>query len=348
MKTYFSLLTVLVLIITTQASEPHFTEEIKVIEKSFQVDSNAQFSINNKYGNVTMTTWDKNLIEIRVEIKVDGRDSKAVKKRFDGISVAFNGTASSVTATTHVADVKGINKTNISIHYTVRLPKTNNINIENRYGNLFLDETKGNLNIDLKYGNLTFGKLHNPINYLRLAYVTNAKIDYVKAAQIDAAYSKLDLTRAEVLRLNVDYTDVNLGHINDLINQMDYGNLNISKVDKVSSVADYTNIKLGTLTHSLVASGDYGTLSIKRIQQGFEKLIIDSDYASLNVGIEAAAGYSVTANMKYGKLIYPSNVQMAKKIEKSTSSYYEGKTSNASGSIAINMSYGSAKINFVQ
>src|SRR5690606_10680130 len=184
----------------------------------------------------------------------------------------------------------------------------------------------GAVNINLKYGNLTFGKLYNAINNFDLAYVTSAKIDYVKSAVIDADYSKLDINKSEVLRLQADYTDVNLGDMSDLINNMDYGNLNITKIDKVSTTADYTNIKIGTLNHSFVSSGNYGTISIKRVKNGFEKIIIDADYAGLNLGMEPSAGYTVKANMRYGNLNYPSNVSMSKKIVKNASSYYEGKT----------------------
>ncbi len=346
MKTYFNIFVFLFLTVQNLwASGPQIVEQTKVIEKTFNVNSNANLSINNRYGNVTMTTWDKNVIEIRVEIKVDGKDNDAVKEKLNSITIDFNANASNVSAITQIADIRGGKKTNIAIHYTVKLPKTNNIDIRNRYGNLFLDELKGTSNINLDYGNVTIGKLHNALNTINLDYVTSAKIDYIKSANIDVDYSKIEINKAEVLNLNADYTDVSLGDISDLINNMDYGNLNVTKVDKVSNTSDYTNIKIGTITHSFVSSGDYGAISIQRVSRGFEKIIISADYTGVNMGIDSSAGYSVVANMKYGDLKYPSNVTMSKKIVKNTSSYYEGKTSNASGSIEINMSYGGIKIN---
>lgn len=348
MRTYFKILTFLFMAAQSAwAADPSVIEETKVIEKTFNVNSNANLYISNKYGNVTMTTWDKNVIEIRVEIKVDGKDNNAVKQRLNAITIDFSASAAQVAAETQIPDAKGINKTHISVHYTVKLPKTNGINIENRYGNLFLDETKGMVNIDLQYGNLTFGKLNNAINNFDLDYVTTAKIDYVKSANIDADYSKLEINKAEVIRLEADYTDINLGDISDLINDMDYGNLNAKKIDKVSNTADYTNIKIGTISHSFVSTGDYGAISIQRVSKGFDKIIISSDYSGVNLGVEASAGYSIKANMKYGDLKYPSNVTMSQKIIKNTSSYYEGKTAGASGSVEINMNYGGAKIQTV-
>lgn len=347
MRTYFKILAFL--FIASQnalAADPSVVEEVKVIEKTYNVNSNANLNISNKYGNVTMTTWDKNVIEIRVEIKVDGKDNNAVKQRLNSISVDFSATASNVSATTQIGSSKG-NKTNITIHYTVKLPKTNSIDINNQYGNLYLDELNGSSNINLDYGNMTLGKLYNAINNFNLNYVTTAKIDYVRAANVDVDYSKLDINKSDVLKLSADYTDVNLGNINDLINDMDYGNLNVTKVDKVASTADYTNIKIGTLTHSFVSSGDYGAISIKNVNRGFEKIIINADYSGVNLGIDSGAGYSVIANLKYGDLNYPSNVTMSKKIVKNTSSYYEGKAGNGSGKIEINMSYSGAKINLV-
>lgn len=344
MRTYFKILTILFLTAqTVWAADSPVVEEVKVIEKTFNVNSNANLNINNKYGNVTMTTWDKNVVEIRVEIKVDGRDNNAVKQRLNGITVDFSASPSNVSAITQIANTKN-SKTNISIHYTVKLPKTNSIEIKNQYGNLFLDELKGSSNINVDYGNITVGKLYNALNILNLDYVTTAKIDYLRSATINIDYSKLEIGKADVLTLNADYTDVNLGEISDLINNMDYGNLNAKRVDKVSNTADYTNIKIGTLTHSFVSSGDYGAISIQNINRGFEKIIINSDYSGVNLGIDPSAGYSITANMQYGDLKYPSNVTMSKKIVKNTSSYYEGKAGNGSGTIEIKMSYGGAKI----
>lgn len=345
MKTYFNIFALLFLISQSLlANESPVVEEVKVLEKAYNVNSTANLSINNKYGNVTMTTWDKNVIEIRVEIKVDGKDNNAVREKLNSISVEFSGTASNVSAVTKINNMKGGKKTNISIHYTVKLPKTNSIEIRNQYGNLFLDELKGASNINVDYGNITVGKLHNSLNTLNLDYVTTAKIDYVKSATVNIDYSKLDINKAEVLTLNADYTDVTLGEVNDLINNMDYGNLSVSKIDKVSNTADYTNVKIGTLTHSFVSSGDYGAISIQRVSKGFDKIIINSDYSGVSLGIDASAGYSIIGNMQYGDLKYPSNVTMSKKIIKNTSSYYEGKAGNGSGTIEIKMSYGSAKI----
>jgi len=318
--------------------------ETKVIDKSFNVNSNADLKIDNRYGNITMTTWDKNMVEIHVEIKVDGNDQEAVRNRINGITVDFEANASLVSAVTRIAQNKKNSKTNITIHYTVKLPKTNNIGIINRYGNIFLDELKGASNIDLQYGSMSLGKLYNSLNIWDLDYISNSKIDYVKAANIDADYSKLEITKSEILNLTVDYTDVKLGTVKDLVNTMDYGNLVVSSVERVSNTADYTNVKIGILSNSFVSMGDYGGTSIEKVKKGFDKISVVADYSSLNIGIEPGAGYTIKGDFKYAGMKYPSNVNMNKVIEKNTQSSYEGKAGDGSGRVEIQMEYGGAKI----
>lgn len=320
------------------------TVETKVIDKSFNVNSTADLKISNRYGNITMTTWDKNVVEIHVEIKVDGNDPEVVKNRINGISVDFEANPSLVSAVTKISETKKSNKTNITIHYTVKLPKTNNIGITNRYGNIFLDELKGTSNIDLDYGSMSLGKLYNSLNIWNLDYISDAKVDFVKAANINADYSKLEISKSEILNLTVDYTDVKLGSVNDLINTMDYGNLVVSSVDRVSNKADYTNVKIGTLSKSFVSTGNYGGTSIENIKKGFDKISVVADYSSLNLGIDPGAGYTIKGEFKYASMKYPSNLNMNKVIEKSVMSSYEGKAGDGSGRIEIQMEYGGAKI----
>lgn len=326
------------------ASENPLVLESKVIDKTFSVNSNAELRINNKYGNVNLSTWDKNQIEFHIEIKVDGKNAEKVRERINGITVEFNANSNLVSAETIIKSIKNSNNTNITIHYFVKLPKSNSIDITNKYGNISLDALKGSSAINLSYGNMNFGKLENPLNTLDLDYVTSAQIDFVKSANVTMDYSKINLGKSEVINLNADYSDVNISEIGDLVANMDYGNLFIENGGSVSSVTDYSNIKIGTIHKSFVYSGSYGSIAINQVKKGFNKISIGADYSDVSIGIDSGASYTITGNFKYGGLDFPSHVNMSKQIEKSVVKSYEGKAGNGAAEVLINMNYGSAKI----
>ena len=345
MKPYFNLLLIWILMGQFSiASENPVALESKIIDKSFTVNPNAELRINNKYGNVNLTTWERNTIEFHIEIKVDGKNAEKVRERINGINVEFNANSGMVSAETVIKSLKNTNNINITIHYFVKLPKSNSIQITNKYGNITLDALKGSSAIKLSYGNLNFGKLENALNTLDLDYVTSAQIDYMKSANISLDYSKLKVGKSEIINLSADYSDFSIDEVEDLVNDMDYGNLFVESAETISNVSKYSNAKIGTIYKSFVSSGSYGTTAIGNVRKGFNKISIGAEYSDVSIGIDSGAGYTLTGNFKYGGLQFPSQLKMSKQIEKSVVKTYEGKSGNGLGEVLINMTYGSAKI----
>lgn len=328
------------------AEKPEVIES-KVIKRSFDVSSTADLKISNRYGNVNLTTWDQNKIDFHIEIQVDGRDAQKVKDRLNSISINFSSSANFVAAETMIESIKGFNNVNISIHYFVKLPKTNNINIQNQYGNIDIDNLRGTSNIELKYGNFSANQLNNSSNVLNFDYVTRASIDWVESASINLGYSKLSINKSDVLNLNSKYSDVSIGRVKDILNNAKYGNVQIETVNAFTNSATYSNIKVGELITSFVSTGSYGSISISDVKKGFNKVSIGANYLAVSIGISKDATYNLEGNFKYGDLNYPSNLNLSKEIKKSTSAYYEGKVGNGKGDILLNMTYGNAKIKLV-
>ena len=72
----------------------------KKITKSFNVSANALLKIDNSYGNIDITTWNENRVEIEVLIKTNGNDEEKVIQRLREIDVDFKASNSRVSAVT--------------------------------------------------------------------------------------------------------------------------------------------------------------------------------------------------------------------------------------------------------
>jgi hypothetical protein len=329
------------------AEKPEIVET-KVIKRSFDVASNADLKITNRYGNVNLTTWDQNKVDFHIEIQVDGKDAQRVKDRLNSISINFSSSKSLVSAETIIENIRNSNNINITIHYFVKLPKNNNLYIRNQYGNIDIDNLKGATNLKLQYGNFSARKLENPVNLWDFEYVTKANVDFVQSATMDLSYSKMEIGKSELLNIKSKYTDVSIGEVHDLINNSSYGDLNVHTVHAITNSANYSNVKIDHLNNSFVSKGNYGSVSIKNIKKGFNKISILSNYLSVNLGIAADAGYKLEGSFSYGSMSFPSNINLSKEIKKGTSAIYEGMAGNGSGEILMTMSYGNAKINLTK
>ncbi len=342
MKRYYNLFFLLLIMQVSWANPTKKTQK-KVIDKSFPVNAQATLKINNQYGNINLSTWDGNTVKIHVEITVDGRSEDAVQERLNAISILFSANRNSVSAKTEIKSIRR-NHADFSINYFVKLPKTNNLDIHNLYGNFSLNQLSGSSNIHLEYGNMTIGSLLNTNNSLHLEYVTHANIEKAKKATLYVDYGNLKIEQAQQLTIKADYTDVKIGTVNQLTNNMDYGSLFIEKAHTVYNESDYTDVKVGKLQQVFVSTGDYGDISIQKVLPNFSKIAIKADYADVTLGLTNQTQYTLLGNFEYGDFSYPSNLNLQKKIIENTSSSYEGKVGNGAGKITLNLDYGDAKI----
>ena len=327
----------------------------KKISKSFDVSAKDLLKIDNSYGNIDVSTWDQNKVQIDVVIKVNGNDEKKVKEKLEEIFVKFNQSSTGVTAKTYFDEENRSwwdvlfgesNNLNMEVNYSIKAPITNNVHLINDYGNIYLDKLKGNAKINCDYGSIDIGELLGDSNYINIDYSRNSHIGVVKSAVINADYSEFEIEDAKTIDLNADYSKSKINKVEYLKFNCDYGSLTVDKVRKIEGNADYLNTRIGQVYNSLDLSLDYGNVEIDKIVKGAGDIKIDSDYVGVKIGYDQDQAFNFDINATYGGVngLDDFNIQKQKKesSKKSYTGYYM--SSNTSGNISINSSYG--KITF--
>ncbi|WP_143032095.1 hypothetical protein [Tenacibaculum sp. MAR_2009_124] len=324
-------------------------EKSKTIRKEFSVNKNATLFIDNRYGNVNVTSWDQNRIEIDVKITVKGGSLSNVNDKLNGIDVAFQSSKDLVKAKTIIENNKSSwswwkkNNTSFKIHYTVKMPITNNADFHNKYGNIELDELKGKSNINCDYGNIEIGKLHNTDNIIEINYCGSSEIDYMHSGNISADYSTLKIDKSKKLKVSSDYSTMKVGNVESINFNSDYGSVVIRDAANILGNSDYAGVKIGTIRKNLTVDTDYGSVKIQNIKKGFEEINIEGSYAGIKLGTDADNNFKFNVSLSYAGFNYPSDkVNMTKSIKKSSKKYYEGAFGNNSSNSSINIksSYG--------
>ena len=331
-------------------------EKSKTISKDFIVNKNATLYINNKYGNINVVTWDENRIEIEVKITVKGNDLSSVDKKLNSINVLFEASKDLVEARTKIETIKSNwlwgNNDNINykINYFIKMPITNNADLNNKYGAIELDKLKGKANLNCDYGNINVDQLLNDSNTINLDYCGSSEINFIKSGSINIDYSKLKIDKSETLNVNADYSTVNIGNTENLNFNSDYGSISVNDVKNISGSSDYAGISIGTLRKKLKINTEFGGIKVENIMKGFEEIIIDGSYAGIKLGTRKDNNFNFTIDLDYAGFNYPeSKVELYKSIKKHTSKYYEGVygNDNSKSTIIIKSKYGgvSLKVN---
>ncbi|WGH76376.1 hypothetical protein P8625_04240 [Tenacibaculum tangerinum] len=328
-------------------------EKSKNIHKTFSVNNNATLYISNKYGNVSVTTWNKNSIEINVKITVKGNDLSNVERKLKAIDVEFEATTSLVEARTIIEKTTsswswwGSNDTNYKINYFVKMPITNNADINNKYGTIELDKLEGKSNINCDYGKIQIDQLLNETNTINLDYCGTSEINFMKSGSLSVDYSKLAIVKSENLKVNADYSTLKIGTATNVDFNSDYGSIAIDDASTINGNSDYAGIKIGTLRKNLKVDTNYGGIRVGNIEKGFESIVIDGNYAGIRLGTSSDNSFNFTVDLSYGGFGYPDEyVNMVKSIKKTTKKYYEGTfgKENPNATITIKSNYGGVSL----
>jgi hypothetical protein len=302
-------------------------ERIKNYSKSYSVDGNDKLALDNKYGRVTINTWNKSEVKVDVQIKGTASDDETAQKLVDAISISDSKDGNIVSFRTNFGSGNSsiwnlFNNMNdrhrAEVNYTVYMPSTMSLDLRNKYGSVSLPSLSGKVSIDNAYGSLVAKALTNPSNSFNFHYY-EVNIEEVKGCDLNLSYGSLKLGTVGRLDANVNYAPVDIEKLN---------------------TSGTINARYG------------GGVKIGEISKALRNLDIDSKYSSVNIGLKGDENFNFDVTVKYGSFNFDENrLKVTSKSPDDSRGFHPTKnykgyagSSNSSNTININTTYQSVKL----
>ncbi len=135
------------------AGEPE-VEKKKVYSKSYPLDGNDKVSINNQFGEVKISTWNKSEVRIDITIIAKASTDERAQQILDLISIEDSKSADGVYFKTSMksqnwkGDKKGSNN-GMEINYEIQMPAGNPLSLKNSFGSSFVYQFSNEIGIKL-------------------------------------------------------------------------------------------------------------------------------------------------------------------------------------------------------
>lgn len=287
------------------AAKPESVKK-KEISKSFDVSLSDLLMTDNRYGNTTITHWNKNEVEIRVVIEAKAEKEEYAQELIDRVKIDITKNGNTVSAITSLKQQNwngnGNRNQRFTINYFISMPSKLAINLTQKYGNINLpNNNEGKSTIQVKYGNLNAGSFTQPLN-LESKY-GNVDIANVVKANLDLGYcGNVTIGNAETLNADNKYSNMTVRNCKQINLENKYGNIKIESLNKGYMEIKYSQATIGTVNEELnIDELAYSTLTIKELSANFKQLNVDARYGNLNVKVPSNASFKIAAeNMKYG------------------------------------------------
>lgn len=328
-KSRSMLLLAMLLIVSTVCGWAGKPERVKKkeISQSFNVSLSDMLLTDNRYGNTTVTHWNKNEALIRVEIEAKAETEEAAQATLDRVQIELKKSGNTVSAITSLKEQRWNNNNNerFTINYYISIPSKLTINLSQKYGNINLpDKNEGKSTIQVKYGNLNAGSFTSSLHVE--AKYGNVDINNVVEAGLDLGYcGNVSIGNAKKINADNKYSNMNIKKCSQINVENKYGNMRIESVDKAQMEIKYSEVSIGTVNDELlVGELAYSTLTVKELSANFKQVNVDARYGNLNLNIPSGASFKVSAeSLKYGNHNVSGFNVTNKSTEDKVNHYYE-------------------------
>lgn len=340
-----SLLLSLLLIITASCSLSA-QDARKEYSETYSVTKGITLSADTRYSDIELLTWDKNEVDILVEVEVDASSKSKAEEALRKIDVSIQKSGNTISLETEMEKGWSRNvKTEINI--TIKAPAYINLDMGNAYGDLFIQEVSGLVLLDLKYCNIKAGSLsrgsEKPYNMLELAY-SNGTIDEAGWMVMELAYSDMEIVSSKMLFVESKYSKLIGEKAGGIITEGAYDKYYIDELDSFVAELKYSGLKFGTLHKTLSLHSAYTNAKVEQLSKGFSEVDAALSYGNIYLGVESGASYKVEAEAKYGKVKVASEGKLSKIKEGTNMKVWGTVGSSPKSSMKLITKYGNIDI----
>ncbi len=337
----------------------------KKITREFNIQANGHLSIENKYGDIDIAIGEDNKIKFDISIKASAGSQKKAQDILDNISVDFEEGINRVDAVTHIESSSSwmswfnTGSHEIEINYQVLVPREVFLELKNKYGSIYLENTERDAKVDLSYGDIRLGDINANLS-LDMAY-SQGSLSQIKEGQINLANSELKMENSQSLSVNMKYSELSMGSSGRLNLVSSYGETKSVDVEEVNYTGKYdnfhadhvksiiadcnlTDVEVGGIASSGSFDMEYGDLSISNIGIGFKRLDISSSYTDVEISFQDGASYSIDAETTYSDINHSADLKVSEYIERTTSTTLKGSRGTGGGVVKAVMNYGDLNI----
>jgi hypothetical protein len=327
----------------------------KEFHQEYKTNPNTVLTLDNKYGDMDLKDWDKDLIQIDVVVKVKNTNQEKAEKLLSYIDVVFTVEGDAITAQTVFDDKFNSTSTwrndnDLSIDYTVLMPKDIQLNLYNKYGNAFISELTGRATIGIKYGKLKANRIYRgnekPLTEIDLGY-SDASIEESDWLKISMKYSNLNLNTSGAIVLLSKYSKIYVDKCSSIVIEGKYDVYRFGTLSNLVASSAYSNFEVDEISEKLSMETEYSDCKVGYIPASFKSIDIDTKYGGYRLGIDDNASYQLNGQADYAKISYP-DVGKVSRIIENTSMQVNGTVGNdvnPDATVHVTSKYGSVKLN---
>ena len=337
----------------------------KTINQSYPVATTSKLEVHNKYGDIILNNWDRDSIAIEITISAFGKNEDAAERLMERTDIQFDQGSFGVEVYTILNKSDGwlkdlwnemsgysqtiISKDQLSIDYQIYLPSDLDVEISNKYGDVFIPERSGATRLDISNGSLKAEDISGEL-YLDLRFGI-ADINKIRKAELSIKSAELNLYQGEVLRIQSSSSTIHLDEIQRLRLDSRTDKIYINQLTDINGQSSFSKIRLRNIDGKLDLESNYGALILENVYDNFSEVQFRGKSTDIDVTFEHMAYFNTRIIAKEGKFELPRDHGLKQVYTDGTEKFIKstgrmGNMNSTPGEVNIDAQGGKVKLEF--
>jgi len=291
------------IILFSLSAHAQFTETREFV-KRFKIQSETRIDITNKYGKIELNTWKKDSVVIQFRMEINEKKPDKLTKTLDNLDFDISNSPYYLIVKTQVDknrsqienELVKFKETmlqtngNIRIDLVVWLPEDRELKLENKFGDIIMDDYLGETQINLSNGKLKAGNLSKKAN-LNLSFA-DANINNLTDARIISNYSDIQIKNSVALRFESKSSNIEVLNSEDLKIDSRRDKFRIRIADRIDASGNFTQFRISEIKNKASMRMSYGSLDFEKVLNSFSNIYIEARSADLNLYFNPEAKFN--------------------------------------------------------
>ncbi len=326
------------------------SQATKSLTDTLDMQDITRLSITNQYGDIVISTWDRDQIGYSVQIAVLKDDISAAHDLLDRLVYSVEEFNAQLTFDYEVESLNAgfferlwsditleIDQSGIQIDVELTVPRELSLDIENKFGDITIRDWNGSLKVKQKHGNV---RVSGNVKDLRLEQsFGDADFNTIESARIEIRNVEFDAKNIDEFIIESHGSVININNTLQVTIDSNKDDLTIDRVNQIKGSVYYGSLYIDELVDKIQAQLKLTDLKIKNIISEDAVLSIDQTNSDVDIDLNGQA-MDLEATLQDGLLNVPkssselSTIILDKKDEKRSITGNIG--SNPKGKIVLN------------
>lgn len=301
--------------------------EKKIYREVMPVNSETSLEIDNKYGTIQITSWNKDSVEIRAEVEAFSSDLDRLRRLFQGVNVNISGSSYLVRGYTSFTQnismlfesFKGLTsklipyESRLHINYYIKAPEYIDMRITNKYGDVYMESNKAKLTLNLSNGAFKANALNEAYG-MELVFC-DATVNKLTKGRLNTSFSEVEIDESADLSITSISSKFNLENTVSVNVESRRDEFFIGKISSLKGNSYFSDLRIEEVGKELNMVLKYGDLDAEFISKGIEMVTLNSAYTDISLAFDKSVSYNLDIRHLNAFLVLPDDdARLEKKV----------------------------------